>query len=48
LIVAVVAWECSARIVVVVVVVTVVMGDVVNAGEVVGAGISADVTDVAI
>jgi hypothetical protein len=33
---------------VVVVVVTVVMGDVVNAGEVVGAGISADVTDVAI
>jgi hypothetical protein len=31
-----------------VVVVTVAVGDVVNAGEVVGAGISADVTDVTI
>jgi hypothetical protein len=33
---------------VVVVVVTDIVGDVVNAGEVVGAGISADVTDVTV
>jgi hypothetical protein len=45
LIVAVVAWEYFAGVVMVVVVVTVIVGDVVNAGEVVGVGISAYVTD---
>jgi hypothetical protein len=48
LIIAVVAWEYFAEVVVVVVVVTVVVGDVVIAGEVVGMGISADVTDVTV
>jgi hypothetical protein len=48
-IVAVVAWEYFVGVVVVVVVVAAVMGvvgDVVNAGKVVGMSISADVTDV--
>jgi hypothetical protein len=45
-IVAVVAWEYFVGVVVVVVVVAAVMGDVVNAGKVVGVSISADVTDV--
>jgi hypothetical protein len=44
-IVAVVAWGHSPGVVVVIVVVTVIVVDVVNAGEVGGAGISADVTD---
>jgi hypothetical protein len=48
LIVAIVAWEYFAVAFVVVVVVTDIVGDVVNAGEVVGAGISADVTDVTV
>jgi hypothetical protein len=48
LIVAVVSWEYFARIVMVVVAVTTVVGDVVNAGEVGGAGISADVTDITV
>jgi hypothetical protein len=48
LILAIVAWEYFAGAVVVVVVVTIVACDVVNAGEVLGAGISADVTDVTV
>jgi hypothetical protein len=47
-IIAVVVWECYPRVVVVIVVVTTIVGDVVNVGEVGGAGISADVTGVTI
>jgi hypothetical protein len=46
--VAAVAWECPTGLVVVVVVVAVIVGDVVNANEVGGTGISADVTDMTV
>jgi hypothetical protein len=48
LIIAVVAWECFAGVIAVIVVVTAIVGDVVNEGEVVDAGTSADVTDVTV